>query len=962
MTCERWSAGAVLLVLAQLVVSAGCSGGGGGTASGDPTRAEVFAAVTASTSPDSDNDGLPDDVELRYHAALGTDAARADSDGDGVNDAMELFGASWVYLQTEGQAGVAPGATAAGQVGDPALPHDGDTTDSDGDGVPDLLEFAGYHYAWATARFVLDPAGFRTDPLQWSTDQDAYSDGMEASGLNMDVAVREPGSHPLVPAYPDIQVELMGYTVTLNDQITYGQGNSIASETSWSREVERTHAVETEVGLELKVGASISLTDLGCSMEVTSSFSTATTDTTSVSSATGGSVLESSEWSQTRSHSPTDAARLKLYVKVRNLGTAPASNVIPTLSLRIGGADVATFEPPSLSVATLLPGGVFPPDEDVNWVIDTVADGTPISLTDWELRALESRAPIGLSVAQKRADVMRLDPQGSWVRVGDAGDYLARILSVTTDLFADVGAGPDGVEGNFIHARVASDDTPTSPTVTLAEALAWSMNFRVEGDHYAVDLRKLDGSVVPVALTGTLGEGGELLDDGEWRWQVDALTIARNWLVPPPVLELEDLLSMRLGPASRISLRAPRRTTEPGPVVHSAWATPTNAGYQVVTCVSDYDGLAQVLFVDGAGATTELRRDGRGPFFYSGSVTGELVGNGTERILAVSTRTIPDTSPPEPLTTEAPVRVTHTPKALPPVVEDVSYTPTAGGGGRFYARVRPATAGITWVRVYHPSYLRAQTGEAADGYMTLQPVSNPFDDPYGYDRRTFWPGWPGWQSGQRVVAYSADLLYTVVELDTADDYRAYRSGTLTMSGAFDWTGTDEWWIQQTDLERGPPAPVTQFYTESNSYGNPGTLLDQWIWTVTGGQMATWTLATHGLSDIYLRDSQWACGVYYLGFFTAGARAPGDGADYFAGITRRTITNYKPLFAKGWLPTGPEEALFEPLVNNVFMFQTPEGRLGKLLVTSRWGDESGWPYENCWTTINLRYTIFVKAGD
>jgi len=750
--------------------------------------------------------------------------------------------------------------------------------------------------------------------------------------------------------------------VTLNDQITYGQGTSIESGTSWSREVARTHAVETEVGLELTVGASVSLTDLGCSMEVTTSLSTSTSDTTSVSSATGGSLLESSEWSQTRSHNPTDAARLKLYVKVRNLGTAPASNVIPTLSLRIGGADVATFEPPSLSVATLLPGGVFPPDQDVNWVIDTVADGTPISLTDWELRALESRAPIGLSVAQKRADVMRLDHEGSWVRVGDAGDYLARILSVTTDLFADVGAGPDGVEGNFIHARVASDDTPTSPVVTLAEALAWSMNFRVVGDHYVVDLRKLDGSVVPVALTGTLGEGGELLDDGEWRWQVDALTIARNWLVPPAVLELKDLLSMRLGPTSRIALRAPRRTTEPGPVVHSAWATPTNTGYQVVTCVSDYDGLDRVLFVDGAGTTTALARDGRGPFFYSGAVTGELVGNGAERILAVSTRNVPGSAPPQPLTTEAPVRVTHTPRALPPVVEDVSYTPAAAGGGRFYARVRPATAAVSWVRVYHPSYLRAQTGEAADGYFTLSPVSNPFDDPNGYERRTFWAGWPGWQAGLRLVAFSADLLYTVVELDSADDYRDYRTGTVTLSAAFDWTGTDEWWIQQTDLERGPPAPVIQYYIESNSYGTPATLLDQWIWSVTGGNPAAWSLATHGLSDLYLRDSQGACAVYYLGFFQGGARAPGDGADFYAGITRRTITNFKPLLTKGWLPSGPGEAIFEPLVDNVFLFETPEGRLGKLLVTSRAADGRGWPYENCWTTVNLDYTVFVKAGD
>ena len=69
-----------------------------------------------------------------------------------------------------------------------------EVTDSDGDGVPDYLELAGYRYDWSESRFVLDPSGFHTDPMQYSTDQDAYSDGMEVSGLNMDVAVREPGN------------------------------------------------------------------------------------------------------------------------------------------------------------------------------------------------------------------------------------------------------------------------------------------------------------------------------------------------------------------------------------------------------------------------------------------------------------------------------------------------------------------------------------------------------------------------------------------------------------------------------------------------------------------------------------------------------------------------------------------------------------------------------------------------
>ena len=51
------------------------------------SNVDVFKAVlTTSDEPDSDNDGIPDDVEL----ALGTDPLDPDSDGDGINDGEEL--------------------------------------------------------------------------------------------------------------------------------------------------------------------------------------------------------------------------------------------------------------------------------------------------------------------------------------------------------------------------------------------------------------------------------------------------------------------------------------------------------------------------------------------------------------------------------------------------------------------------------------------------------------------------------------------------------------------------------------------------------------------------------------------------------------------------------------------------------------------------------------------------------
>jgi hypothetical protein len=947
-----WSSkDAACAVAAALTLLAACSGkDGGGGGSAAPTRGEVFEALSSSTAPDTDGDGLPDDVERRWQAVLGTDPAKADTDGDGVNDAVELFGTAWIYVQTKGHAGKLAGGEPAARVDDPALAHGADAADSDGDGVADYLEFAGYRYEWTEARFVLDPVGFRTDPLQWSTDQDAYSDGMEASGLLMDVAVREPGSHPLVPAYPDITVELGSYTVTLNEEITYGKGNSLEKGTTWSREVTRGSSTEIGLGIETSVGMEVGLTDVSFSMETTLSSTFTTTDTQSVAVSSGGSVNEKVDWSEARTSNPTDAAHLKLYVKVRNRGTAPATNVVPTISVRIGGADVATFEPPALSVAMLMPGSSFPPDDSVHWVIDEMSPGRPLSLTDWELRALERGAPVTISVAQKRADVMRL-VDGAWERVGDAGDYLGRIMSVSADLFVDVGAGPDFEEGNFIHTRVAADDRPTSPPVTLGEALAWSMGFRLNDDgRYSVELPHLDGTTETVVLRGTVD------DDREWRWQVDPVTIARNFTVPPVELTADQMLAMRLGPTSRVSLRAPRQLKERGPYIHSASAYPRGDVWLVSTCVSDYDGVARVKFVDEGGVETELFNDGRGPWFFSGAVPGPLAGESREWIVAESRRTeeVEDPANPgsvivRPLTHRDPVRLVVPPTPSPAKIGTVEFTV---GTNRLYARVEPggplgAMDEIDWVRVYHPSYTTAPVG-----YLELKRVNTWWEDPHGFEVLAI-PG--GWQAGLRLVAYTKGFQVTILPLDSANDQKAFKSGGTVLGAAFDYTATDWWWVPQTDLERDGP-PVYGYQVEADWFhGEPATLNADWKWWVTGGNPAAWTTA-HGLPDVYLRSSQYDYRLYWLAFHVAAAKAPTSGEAYYQTVTRRTVKVYEPLFLTQPPTPGYGAPLFDVQPGEVYFFKTTEGRYGKLIIRARTADYSWWG-DSSWQNVWFDYTVY-----
>lgn len=953
---------------ASLLVLAAC-GKDSSTPPSPPTRAEVYAAILDSTAPDGDGDGIPDDVEQRYRASLGTSATSADSDGDGVDDAAELFGDGWLYFHSHGRAGALGGASPATTAGDAAAAHAIDGVDSDGDGVPDYLEFAGYRYDWAQSRFVLDAAGFRTDPMQYSTDQDAYSDGMEVSGLNMDVAVRAPGNHPLVPAYPDISIELTGWSITLNAEVTTGTGRTLEQGTTWNREVEKTHSQAFEAGIEITPKAEFVPPNF--SLETTYKFSSTTTDSTSTSVAVGGNSTDSLNWNEARCSNATEAALLKLYLRVVNRGSAPATNIVPTLSLRVGGADVATFEPPDLSVAMLLPGGVFPPEEGVSWVVDQVGPDRPLMLTDWELRALELGAPVSISVAQKRADVMRLE-DGAWARVGDVNDYVGRILSASADLLVDVGAGPDREDGEFIHVRVSADDGPASPVVRLGEAMSWSMGFRRHADgRYSIQLPRRAGGFETVYLRG--GEApdpdhaGSTLptDDGDWRWSIDPITLALNDIPVglPGSLSIEQVLGMRLGPLSVVSLRAPRQLDEPGPLIHAAYAVPVGEGYRLSACVSDYDGIRSVSFVDADGKATELLNEGRGPWFFaldlqpSGSSTVALVGKEWIRAESVRTREVLDphgVATLEHLHREVPLAVVYRPTPRPPVFKNPWYDsdPLSPTYRTLYAQVYPASD--LAMDAVDPSSVKVYYAVGATwGSVALTRVANSFEDPAGYIVRLDQPAVRDLPlSSMRLVAQTARLLYTAVPLSSLTGI--YTSGSGTLSAAFDYTATDSWGIQMLDLERVPPR-LLGYGIERNDYGGVAALDASWKWQIAQANGAPWAQAD-GLFDVYMRDSQWQCSRFYLGFMGAAKRWPTTGDAEFQKIGTAEIAAESATMSRGWLEDHAKEAISDIAPGYIFVFRTSDRRAGKLIVRS-YSVSTNWWTDWCGGSITYDYVIY-----
>jgi len=730
------------------------------------TLGEVETAVEAalaSADPaeraDTDGDGLPDGVE----AGLGTNPADRDTDHDGLVDNYELFGNGF------DPGDPLPDADHDGIISpldnddNNDLRNDGATIDTDGDGVPNYLEYYGYSYDFLTGQFVPwdgdpDKPHYFTDPLQPSTDQDAYPDGMEVSGLLLDPTVRAPGDDPLVPAYPNLVVELASYTVTLNETVQLTETESLERGRTWTRQTDRTHSYtdERNWGVGVEVGYDASPTG-GVSGKVSANLggSYASTNSVSVSVGTGESATSAEGWSVARTSNPTDAAHIKLFLKIANRGTGPISNIVPTLTLKIGGLNVTTFEPGNPQVNMLVPGATYPDEPGVYWVVDSVSGGGPLSLTMTELRALERGAPISVSLTQTRGDAMRLTPEGTWESVGAQSEFVARCDAVCANIRIDLG------DGELVHHLVYGDDSPSAHPMTLGEALG-KIGVDEAGTLFWIDH---DGNPRTRPLEG-------------FTWAIDPQTLRANgWIVepdgtatPPEGFVLD---AMRVLPYTNILVRAPRDPAEPPePVVHFGYLDPYNG--EVRVSAADYEGIVRVrVHNEDESSETELFEDVPGAGFYSGSATAEDGFVAGEPLyaevvnLAGLSKTV--------LLGE----LFQEPGPQAPLINDTELDLNAH---TIYVNAESgnpnnANSDIAWVRLYHP--------DLPGGFVAV--ADRVFD--YYQDENGLQADLPATfqaTEGLKVVAYVSPGVYTEQDIAPGDisSVQVRRMGTITMQA--DW--------------------------------------------------------------------------------------------------------------------------------------------------------------------------------
>jgi hypothetical protein len=888
--------------------------------SGLPKLGAIAQMNATSTAPDSDGDFIKDDVEL----ILGTDPQMRDTDRDGLMDNAEVFGTDGfsedAFVPDDNNDGIISARDSDDNSDDV---NDGFTVDTDKDGIPNYLEYYGFTYDWLTESLMLwngDPSvpHYRTDPLQPSTDQDPYSDLAEATGAFMDVLVNEPGDSPLVPASPNIVVRLAGYAVTLNESITYTQGGSLAKGTTWDRETTTTDSQTNEsnwsTGLEMGVSGGDFLAV--ASFEYGESY--ATTNETSTAVSTGTSVLSESNWSQAISTNPTDAARLKLLLKVENHGTAPVSNVVPTVTLRIGGINVATFEPGNSQINLIIPGGTYPEQKGVYWVVDSVDTGVsivPLSLTMSELRALESGAPVSIAMTQLSADVMLLDDAGTWQSAGDSNQYVARCDAVCALTWFDLG------EGSTVQHLVYADDAPSAPPSTLRDALGLVGVGDDQVLHY-VDKEGFPRSRSLEDFTFVF-DPDTLLSNG---YDLDAGGR------PDPDFGQEDLI---LNPHTVLLVKAPRDPGDTGPRIHFAYYDRDRN--EVRASASDYQGIRSVLLTDGdATVATPMTEELPGSGFYTGRPEISADAEADIHLTVVVENIVGEIAE-----QDAGVLFVYN----GPWAPDINITKLDFANHALYANASSSApddplSDIEWVRAFHPAL--------PGGFQEMTAVINAYEDPHGYSCTL---PVEFMSTGVKVVAYVAPGVYTEEIITSAVE--AHQQGSFKMSGTIDTTGAaEEWRVPAINLDT---AATERYFFEADDWTsswNPpldaqaraDAIADlthplfpippYYPWKSLGYDF--WLRLRNGSHDPYLT------------FNAAYARVPAGVT--FDSLTRDHIINYAPS------DTTPLKVFSDILTGDILAIKTVDGRYAKVQVSAtRKGEDSWTNYYWCNTTV--RYVVF-----
>jgi len=726
------------LAVSLCLLLAGCGAGGSITWSGlerldsptVPAQGHPDSGSGTSSLPDADRDGIPDDVEI----ILGTNPEFFDTDFDGLTDHWETWGIQGYPL---GQVGdlhsladpncngiIAP--LDRGDMGDRVLkqasevlyrervpvtmPEEGAMlpNDVDGDGIPNEFELYGYYFEvaednqpyfvrwpWWQDLYELKIPYYKTDPTQWSSDGDPFSDWEEATKINLDQRIKSPGDHPCIPAYPQLECFLTSYSINLMQDVeitsssggkTYDGWEKTQSSISESTVEFDAHGgefankfgglFECSVEDEYQIGATggppgatVTVTKLTKPVE-TKMFHWQSEDSYvgshSIAHVTGelpggfaaksesDSGIAAEEWSTatTTAFNTAETANLILNLRLINSGTLPATNARILCNLYVGDVAISSFVIPLEEYGEILPLAENPLDVVVTHDGRSVPQkpmGDMLVLSMDQLRSIESGAPLKIETTGFVADtlVWEVDPETgrrTYLTMGPWAPYESSIENTSARIIVDCSNDPTWAPASInglpprgaIEVRVYCP-SPNSvymgspPVITLTNALVWAFGAK-------------NSSIGPtLTIRDPISRSKHTSSIIGWNFHFDKLTLEKLTSDPDYATSFFTLPIEPSNPGDRVYIcKAPPQGERAKPRIY--WANCNPLTRKVRAFSYDVQGVTEMRFkpdpdADYDGELMKLGFDPADPdqeFSYTYELPSQYKWTGFEQVVAIN--------------------------------------------------------------------------------------------------------------------------------------------------------------------------------------------------------------------------------------------------------------------------------------------------------------------------------------
>ncbi|HDR7002359.1 TPA: hypothetical protein QCW13_005017 [Bacillus cereus] len=306
--------------------------------------------------------------------------------------------------------------------------------DSDNDGIPDNMEISGY-----TVSHVLDESGeyfkvypwleeynhdpqyynhypkYVSNPYMKNTVGDPYTD-LEKAGQSIYIKgkILEEAYHPLVAACPSVSVFLEKAILIPKEEIEKKQTNGVSFQTNYGIENTNTvgEGISSSAGADLEFGGNWErekkehgkkINRLSGKSNGGIYRSTHLTNYNEHISTTISTIQETKTQSieeQKTIHS-MDSAVLSGVIRYTNMGTAPMSDVQPSISFVVGENPVTSFRPVN-TVNNLEPGKSYPSIDEMGTIVapKDLFNGHPTSIDLATKNRIFAGSPIKIETPQ----------------------------------------------------------------------------------------------------------------------------------------------------------------------------------------------------------------------------------------------------------------------------------------------------------------------------------------------------------------------------------------------------------------------------------------------------------------------------------------------------------------------------------------------------------------------------------